>query len=277
MGGACLNGWLSSKEGIASTLNTENFVCVIPDDADRELMESDYGIECVANTKDLTADSAIEMILLAVKPQVLPIVLDELAQSGLIQAFDPKADPGSKNPLILSIAAGISTSDIEAKLPKGMRVVRAMPNMPLQVGRGATAVCKGECSTYEDVDVANQLFSTLGISSIVDEDQIDAICAISGGGPAYVAYMIEALRDAGVGLGLDASLAENLALETVGGTYESMIEKGLSPEEMRRSVCSPGGTTLAALEKLDDANFTQMFAEAMRAAVDRAEALRKGE
>lgn len=273
MGGACLSGWLSSDDGIAASLSQDAFVVVSPDEPHREQIEARYGVECLASAKDLKREPSIDMVLLAVKPQVLPSVLEELAQSEL---FDPSLGGPDAMPLVLSIAAGISTEDIEAALPNGVHVVRAMPNMPLQVRHGATAVCGGANASDAEVEAVNQLFGALGSSSVADESLIDAVCAISGGGPAYVAYMVEALRDAGVALGLDAELAESLALETVGGTYESMVEKGLSPEEMRKSVCSPGGTTLAALSELDSAGFKAMFDRAMKAAVDRAAVLRKG-
>lgn len=269
MGGACLSGWLASTDGIAAQLSKEHFTVVSPFDEDRERVEAGYGVECVSSPKDLKANTPIDLILLSVKPQVLPGVLEELAQSDVLDSSKGHI------PIVLSIAAGISTDSIEAALPDGVHVVRAMPNMPLQACHGATAVCGGVNATSEDVDTVIQLFRALGTSSVVDESLIDAVCAISGGGPAYVAYMIEALRDAGVALGLEKALAENLALETVGGTYDAILLKGVSPEEMRKSVCSPGGTTLAALAELDSAGFKPMFAKAMEAAVRRAAELRE--
>ncbi len=122
----------------------------------------------------------------------------------------------------------------------------------------------------------NELFSALGTSHVVDEAQIDAVCAISGGGPAYVAYMVESLRDAGVSCGLSSELAEDLALQTVGGTYTTMAASHMSPEKMREAVCSPGGTTLAAIGALDAAGFKPMFKDAVEAAIDRACELREG-
>lgn len=270
MGGACLSGWLKSEDGVAAGLATESFVVVSPFEEDRKRVESEFGVKCVSSPKELASDAPIDLILLAVKPQVLPGVLEELAESGILDSSK------EHNPIVLSIAAGISTDSIEKALPEGVHVVRAMPNMPLQVCHGATAICRGTDATPAEVDTVNQLFCALGTSSEVDESLIDAVCAISGGGPAYVAYMIESLRDAGVALGLDKALAESLALETVGGTYESMCAKDVSPEEMRKSVCSPGGTTLAALAELDAAGFKQMFANAMDAAVKRAAELREG-
>ena len=134
---------------------------------------------------------------------------------------------------------------------------------------GASVVAGGRNAGEEDVRLVNDLFDALGMSRVVPEDQIDAVGAISGSGPAYVAYMVEALRDAGVRAGLDAGLAESLALETVGGTYAAMKAQGSTPEEMRISVCSPKGTTLAALAAMDEAGFKEVFESGVQAAICR--------
>ncbi len=276
MGGACLSGWLSSDSGIASGLSSENFLVVSHLDEHRSQIESKYGVQCVSSLSQIDATSSIEMVLLAVKPQVLPEILHQLAKAPFMKASQDGIEANSREIIVLSIAAGISTEVIEEALTAGTHVVRAMPNMPLQVKHGATCVCGGRFASKDDLELVNQLFSALGSSHIVDESLIDAVCAISGGGPAYVAYMIEALRDAGVSFGLDRDLAENLALETVGGTYDSIVKKGLSPEDLRKSVCSPGGTTLAALSELDKAGFASIFHSAVKAAVDRAAELKEG-
>lgn len=288
MGSACLKGWLASDQGNAKTLSSDSFVCVVPTDEHREELRREFGVECVKSISDIESSQSFDLVLLAVKPQVLPEVLEELAESPVLKKRVEEAGCSSEagpcesaindrpsTPVVLSIAAGISTKDIEDSLPEGMHVVRAMPNMPLQVRHGATAVCSGRSATDDEVDAINGLFSSLGTSCVVEEDQIDAVCAISGGGPAYVAYMIEALRDAGAKLGLEPSLAEMLAFETLGGTYEAMKLQGTAPEKMRESVCSPGGTTLAALASLDSSGFVQMYGDAMDAAVRRAKELRE--
>lgn len=258
MGGAALDGWLRSSKAPADALEASSFVVVSPREEHRAEIEDAYGVATVADVSQLRGVGPFDAVVLAVKPQVMGGVLEGLADVC-----------GADLPLVVTIAAGIPTSRYEAALGHDARVVRVMPNMPLQVGMGASVVAGGRNASDEDVRLVNDLFDALGTSSVVPEDQIDAVGAISGSGPAYVAYMVEALRDAGVHAGLDAGLAESLALETVGGTYAAMKAQGSSPEEMRISVCSPKGTTLAALAAMDDAGFREVFESGVQAAIRR--------
>lgn len=258
MGGAALDGWLRSSKAPADALEASSFVVVSPREEHRAEIENAYGVATVADVSQLRGLGPFDTVVLAVKPQVMGAVLE-----GLADVY------GADLPLVVTIAAGIPTSRYEAALGHDARVVRVMPNMPLQVGMGASVVAGGSNASEEDVRLVNDLFDALGTSSVVPEDQIDAVGAISGSGPAYVAYMVEALRDAGVRAGLDAGLAESLALETVGGTYAAMKAQGSSPEEMRISVCSPKGTTLAALAAMDDAGFKEVFESGVQAAIRR--------
>ena len=258
MGGAALDGWLRSSKAPADALEASSFVVVSPREEHRAEIENAYGVATVADVSQLRGLGPFDTVVLAVKPQVMGAVLEGLADVC-----------GADLPLVVTIAAGIPTSRYEAALGHDARVVRVMPNMPLQVGMGASVVAGGSNASEEDVRLVNDLFDALGTSSVVPEDQIDAVGAISGSGPAYVAYMVEALRDAGVRAGLDAGLAESLALETVGGTYAAMKAQGSSPEEMRISVCSPKGTTLAALAAMDDAGFKEVFESGVQAAIRR--------
>ncbi len=271
MGEAVLSGWIASDVEPAKLLSPASFTVVAPSDATRTRIQSSYGVSTVEDVSQLGDWDAYDIVVLAVKPQVMDGVLDELKASSASDSSTVE----SHEPIVVSIAAGLPTTKFEQALPCA-HVVRVMPNMPLQIGMGASAVAKGASSTDADAELVNRLFGALGTSQIVPEDQIDAVCAISGGGPAYVAYMIEALRDAGVSMGLDATCAEQLAFQTLAGTCCAMDKHGISPEDMRISVCSPGGTTLAALAKMDEYGFKQMYADAMQAAVDRAEELRGG-
>lgn len=264
MGESILKGWIASDVAPADALSPSSFCVVEPSDQHRERIRAQHGIDVFGNVSELSGRGSFDMVVLAVKPQVMTQVLEEVQQSGIV----------GPQTIVATIAAGIPTHAYERSLSEGTRVVRVMPNMPLQVGMGASVVCGGANALPEDVALVNSLFAALGTSSIVPEDQVDAVCAISGGGPAYVAYMVEALRDAGVALGLSADVAEQLATQTLGGTYRAMVEGETSPEDMRISVCSPGGTTLAALASMDDDGFKPMFERAMQAAVDRAEELR---
>ena len=265
MGEAILSGLIASKDVPADVLETSNFLVADPGQDRRSYLEKTYGVRCV---DDACKAEAADVVILAVKPQVMMGVLQSLHGHGVFEG-------GAQGPLYISIAAGLATDRLEAALPAASRLVRTMPNTPLMVGKGAVAVCEGSQVDKADVELVRDLFGCLGRACIVSEDQMDAICAVSGSGPAYVAHMVEALRDAGVSFGLDADLAEGMALQMVYGTAALMVETGQSPEATRISVCSPGGTTLAALDAMEEAGFDQVFQAGVAAAVKRGKELGK--
>lgn len=211
-----------------------------------------HAIATAQDNREAVRDAGI--VVLAVKPQVLPDVLDGFAQTLATDA------------LVISIAAGVPTAAIEARLAAGTRVVRAMPNTPALVGAGATAVCRGAHAGAADLDAAEALFRAVGVVVRVDEAQMDAVTALSGSGPAYVFRMIEALIDAGVRGGLTRDTAAKLAGETVFGAAKLLRETGEAPDALRAKVTSPGGTTAAGIAALDEGGFH----DAVLAAVERA-------
>lgn len=266
MGEAILSGWLSSDVGPAADLGADDFLVVNPGQERRDRLAAAYGVECVADVADFVADSVPEMVLLAVKPQVMMGVLDGISQLAPFQG-------GVEGPLFVSIAAGLTTSTLAQGLPAQAPVVRVMPNTPLQVGAGASGVCGGAAALPEQVEYVCDLFGCLGCAVVVNEGLMDVVGALSGSGPAYVAAMIEALSAAAVARGLDEPLASRLALQTVLGTARLISETGVSAEEARIAVCSPGGTTLAALAAMDAAGFSQVFADGVDAAIARSKEL----
>lgn len=269
MGEGILGGWLLAEQGPAACLDSSSFCVVEPDEQRRVYLMQRYGISCVADVADVAGvfgDRKADIVVLAVKPQVMMSVLREVVACA---AF---ADDESR-PLFISIAAGLTTARIEEALPAGARLVRVMPNMPLLVGAGATSVTSGAHALAEDALLVRDLFASLGVAVIVAEADMDATCALNGSGPAYVAAMIESLRDAGVAEGLEANVAEELALQTVLGTALLIRESGQSPAQVRESICSPGGTTLAALEAMDSAGFDAVFRAGVAAAVRRSKEL----
>lgn len=206
-----------------------------------------------------TVDSAAEIahadaILLATKPQ------------NLLQAV--AGFPARPEQLVISIAAGVSTRTIESALHPGARVVRAMPNTPLLIGRGMTGLAGGANADVADVDAALALFSRSGDAVVVAEGQLDAVTALSGSGPAYLFRFAEALMAAGEGLGLSPDLAKRLAIGMLAGSAEMLAGDGDAPE-LRRRVTSPGGTTAAALAVFEERDFAGMVAAALAAARDR--------
>lgn len=266
MGEAILSGWLSAEAGPAAFI-TPNAVHVVEPTIDRcEDLEGMYAVECFSDILDLPTDITYDLVVLAVKPQVMMEVLENVRKAPALQA-------GPEGPLFVSIAAGLTTERLLAGLPAGSSLVRVMPNMPLMVGAGATAVCGSAASDEGQVKFVADLFDSLGQAVIVEEADMDAVCAVSGSGPAYVAAMIEALRDAGIECGLDEQVAEDLALQTVLGTAQLIDQTGTSPQAAREAVCSPGGTTLAALDAMNAAGFAGVFRAGVQAAVRRSKEL----
>ncbi len=268
MGSAILHGWISSEDRPADMLDGRDFIVVDPGEAKCRSLEDELGVSAFPDISGATRDGndIPDVVLLAVKPQIIDDVLSDLAGLSWFSMSDSA-------PLVVSIAAGVPTSRIEAVLGDGVHVVRVMPNLPLQVSLGASVVAKGANATDEEADFIRDLFAALGFASLVDESQIDAACAISGGGPAYVAKMIEDLSAAGVRSGLSKELAEQLAITTVGGSYKLLDEAGIAPSVLRERVCSPGGTTLAALAAMDETGFSRSISDGVSAAINRAKEL----
>lgn len=261
MGEAMLAGWISSQDACARELCQRGFDAVVPHEARAAVLETLYGVRTFASASQLPDD--VTIVILAVKPQMMDEVLGQLALS---------AACAQGSPLVVSIAAGISCARIEESLPHEAHVVRVMPNMPLQVQAGASVVAKGAHATDAEAAFVNQLFCALGTSQVVDEAQIDAACALSGGGPAYFAFLAECMAAAGERAGLDSALAEALARQTLAGTGVYLAEGQMTLMELRQSVCSPGGTTLAALGALEQ-DIARAADEGIKAAIARAKEL----
>jgi len=211
---------------------------------------------------EITADNAAacdaEVVLLAVKPQVMDAVLTPLAG---------KVGADSR---VITIAAGISTRFVADRLGGDVRVVRVMPNTPMLVGRGASGLAAGRHATPEDLARAEAIFAAAGTTVLVDESLIDAITAVSGSGPAYFFYVVEAIVAAAKTIGLDESQALTLAAQTMAGAAEMLAQTGKSPADLRRAVTSPGGTTAAAIQVFDDAKVGEAIVNAVAAAHRRA-------
>lgn len=210
----------------------------------------------IATTHDNASACAADVIVLSVKPQILPAVLSELA---------PRI---GRDALVVSIAAGVPLAVIEGQLP-GVRVIRAMPNTPALVGAGATAIAAGVHAVPADLQTARAIFESVGVVVEVPEAQLDAVTALSGSGPAYVFYLAEALVEAGSGVGLPQDVATTLALQTVYGAAKLLHESAEAPAELRRKVTSPGGTTEAGVKALDGLQVKAAFQACVTAARDR--------
>jgi pyrroline-5-carboxylate reductase len=207
------------------------------------------------------AVEASSVVVLAVKPQDIGKVLDEIA-------------PAVRDDhLVISIAAGVSTQQIERRLPPGTVLVRAMPNAAAAVGEGITAICGGSAARHEDLDRAERLLGGVGKVLRVPESHIDAVTAISGSGPAYFALFAEAMIDAGVTVGLSRAVASQLVAQTMVGSAAMIARGGMTASAVREAVTSPGGTTAMALLELERAGVRAAVLNAVKAAADRAGAL----
>lgn len=263
MGEALVAGWLRARTGPASDIDASCVTTVNRSAERRAYLAATYGVVPVA---DIAEAPRADVVVLAVKPQVMGDVLQGAAQLASFQG-------AARGPLFVSIAAGLSTERLAALLPEAARIVRVMPNMPLMVGEGASGVCTGRSTLPSDGGYVRDLFACLGEAVLVDEEAMDAVCALSGSGPAYVAAFVEALSAAGARAGLDAALSERLAVRTVLGTARYLVETGSSPAQTREAVCSPGGTTLAGLAALDRAGFSHAIDEGVAAAAARSKEL----
>ena len=218
-----------------------------------------YGVR--AADPNAKAASKAGLVLVAVKPQVVPEVLAEIA---------PRLRPGT---LVVSVAAGVPLAVYEAALPEGTPVVRVMPNTPVLVGKGASAIAAGTHATDEHLDLTEQALAATGLVVRVAEKDLDAVTAVSGSGPAYAFYLIDAMAEAGVLLGLSRDLATTLAVGTVQGAATLAQQGGEHPAILRERVSSPGGTTVAAVRELDAHGVRAAVVAAAEAARDRSREL----
>ena len=227
-----------------------------------ELAERHHGITAIAgeeepeNNKQAAKGSGV--VILGVKPAGIAELAREIS--------------GSLSPttIVVSVAAAVSLAQLEAALPAGQPVIRTMPNTPARLGRGVISVSPGTHCSPEQLKQVKAIFKAAGTVVEVPEEQVDAVSAISGSGPAYAFYLAEAMAAAGVELGLDHDLALLLARETVAGAGFMLAEPGADPSALRISVSSPGGTTVRALATFDERGLPAIIAAGARAAADRA-------
>ena len=209
----------------------------------------------------LAAVKQASTLLLAVKPQDIDTLLAEIA---------PAVE---SRHVIVSVAAGITTKHIERSLPDGVAVVRCMPNTPALVDQAMTAVAGGAHATDEHLAVAESLLAAVGRVVRVPEAQLDAVTALSGSGPAYFFYLVEAMIDAGILLGLPRTLAAELIVQTAVGAATMLRDSGEHPVQLREAVTSPGGTTIAAIRELEVHGVRAALLAAIEAAAKRSREL----
>ncbi len=248
---------------VAGGLSPERIVAADPDPARCKALHEKAGVRTSGENAEALA--AADVVVLAVKPAVVSTALEALEVEG--------AD-ALRAPLWISLAAGVPLARIEERLPRGARAVRAMPNTPALVGAGATAICANAHATAADRETALSIFESVGIAwEAPSEALLDAVTGLSGSGPAYVFVFLEALGDAGVRMGLPRDAAYRLACQTVLGAARLAVESGRHPAALKDEVTSPGGTTIAGLERLEAGGFRAAVYEAVGAATRRSREL----
>lgn len=227
----------------------------------REYIKSKLAVDVTEDNKEVAKEAKV--IILAVKPNVVATVLEELKPQLTAEH------------LIISIAAGVKIASIEAHLNEGVRVVRVMPNQPCLVGASASAFALGKYAKEEDKALVQKILEAVGIAYAMDEKQLDAVTGLSGSGPAYIYLVIEALSDGGVMAGLPRDVATALASQTVLGAAKTILETKMHPGQAKDMVTSPAGTTIEGMRILENSAVRGAFIDAVLAATERSKELGK--
>jgi pyrroline-5-carboxylate reductase len=250
MATALIQGMLRAEKTVP-----ENVLASDPVAETRGSLACETGVR--VTDSNLTVVRESQVLILAVKPQSMAQVLDELR---------PVVTPDH---LVISIAAGVSLATLEAGLGPDRRLARVMPNTPALMGEGASCYCLGPSAKAGDTEIVRSCLDAVGRSFRVPESQLDAVTGLSGSGPAFVYIMIEALSDGGVNVGLPRELATALAAQTVLGAARMVLETGEHPGVLKDQVASPGGTTIAGLRALERAGIRAALIDAVEAATRR--------
>lgn len=230
-----------------------------PREERRQYLEKTYAVKTTASNRDVVSSCGI--IILAIKPQNMAVVLDEIAGD----VTDEKT--------VVSIAAGITLALLQSKL-NTKKLIRVMPNTPALIQEGMSVMSLCECFNDKDISVVREILMSVGRVITMPEKIMNAVTALSGSGPAFVALFVEAMTEAGVRMGINKGHASELAVQTLLGTAR-LLDTGMSPEKLREMVTSPGGTTAAGLQAFQEKGFNDIVIDALFAARDRAEELGK--
>ncbi|MEV6333529.1 pyrroline-5-carboxylate reductase [Nocardia vinacea] len=232
---------------------------VVETHADRaELIGDRFGVRVTDSIADAIVGA--DVLVIAVKPGDVDTVLTQLGKAEL---------DADRDQILVSLAAGVPTARLENKLPAGFPVVRVMPNTPMLVGQGMSVLAPGRYARPEQLAQVTELLAAVGKVATVTEAQMDAVTAVSGSGPAYFFLVVEAMVDAGVGLGLTRDVATELVVQTMLGSAALLESSGQTAAELRAAVTSPAGTTAAAVRELERGGVRSAFLEALHAAKQR--------
>lgn len=251
MGGAILSGCLA--KGLWQ--KEEIYVKEHSEEASRE-KASRYGVHASMDGREA---KEADLVILAVKPNVVPGVLQEISR------YHPSR--------VLSIAAAVTLEALEGALPEETEVIRVMPNTPASVGEGMAAIAPGKKASSDFIREAEEIFSALGKEAVVTERQLDELGALSGAGPGYAFVIIDALADAGVLIGLPRKLAIEAAAQTLYGAAKMVLETGKHPAELRDQVTSPGGTTIAGIHAMEKDGIRAALMDGVKACLEKSDAM----
>jgi len=255
MGQALIDGLIGS-----GAAQPGNIICSDASERQLETIREKYDVQ--TTTDNIAIVKAADIIIYAIKPQIMSTVLKETANY-----LD-------MSKLIISIAAGVPMAAIESLLDKDLRLIRVMPNVAVAVKEGATAIAAGGRATEEDIRLAMAIFDSVGKSIFLKENYLmDAITGLSGSGPAYIFMIVDALADAGVKMGLSRMDARVLASQTILGAAKLLLETKAHPGELKDSVTSPGGTAIAGLHTLEKGGLRTTLINAVEAATNRSKEL----
>lgn len=262
MGGAILAGLSKTRRNITVTTQTSASAAKLRDRVPAHVTV--YAAEDVVDA-NRTAVRGADVVLLAVKPWMIHEVLQDVA---------PDLEPDA---IVVSVAAGVTIASMQAHVADSVTVMRAMPNTPSVVGLGVTGLAAGRGAASGAIEIVTEMFATVGKVLVVDESRIDAVAAVSGSGPAYLYLYVEEMVAAAERLGFSTEDARLLAENTVIGAAELLRLSGETPEQLRRNVTSPKGTTEQAIRVLQQAHLGEVFDEALAANMRRSAELAAGE
>ena len=254
MGAALMRGLIA-----AGVYKPQDIITYDVDAVRAQALAGELGCRSATSPEEACRDA--DVILAAIKPQIM------------LTALRPLRDVLGSGQILISIAPGLSTAQLEVCFSSPVPVLRVMPNTPALVGQGAAAICRGVHATEEHQALGRRIFGAVGLAVDVEEKLLDAVTGLSGSGPAYVYVFIEALSDAGVRMGLSRDSATRLAAQTVLGAAQMVLETGQHPGFLKDQVTSPGGTTIAGLHELERHGMRGAVMDAVQAATQRAQEL----
>lgn len=256
MGGAMIGGIIN-----ADLIAKENIYVSDINEASLAIVKENYGVNVTTDNAELA--KACDIIVLAVKPFLYPVVIKGIK------------DVVKEDVIIVVIAAGQSSEAVRELFGRDIKIVKTMPNTPALVGEGMAAIAPAKNVTKEETEEIVAIFNSFGKSEIVPEHLMDAVTAVSGSSPAYVYMFIEAMADAAVVEGMPRAQAYKFAAQSVLGSAKMVLETGRHPGDLKDMVCSPGGTTIAAVAKLEETGLRNSVMQGMKACADKSRDMSK--